>query len=62
MAIWSAEVLTTVSGVYMTKWFFSRADQKLLGFELRMSELNEDPVEVYLSDYRAGNHRPVSGG
>jgi S1-C subfamily serine protease len=49
----NAEVLTTRFGVYMTKWFFAPSDQKLLGFELRMSELNEDPVEVFFSDYRA---------
>ncbi len=48
-----AEVLSTRFGNYMTKWFFSPADQKLLGFELRMQDQNEDPVEVYFSDYRA---------
>jgi serine protease Do len=47
------EVLTTRSGVYLTKWFFSRTDQKLLGFEVRMQDLDEDPCEVYLYDYRA---------
>jgi hypothetical protein len=47
------EVITTRSGIYLTKWFFSRADQKLLGFELRMNDLDEDPCEVYLYDYRA---------
>jgi hypothetical protein len=50
-----AEVLNTRFGVYMTKWFFAPADQKLLGFELRMQDQNEDPVEVYFSDYRAVN-------
>jgi serine protease Do len=40
----------------MAKWFFSRADQKLLGFEVRVHEANEDPCEVYLYDYR-----PIQG-
>ena len=47
-----AEVLHTRLGPYLTKWFFDRGDQKLLGFEVRIEE-NEDPCEVYLSDYRA---------
>jgi serine protease Do len=47
------EVVNTRIGIYLTKWFFSRADQKLLGFELRMNDLDEDPCEVYLYDYRA---------
>src|SRR5207244_516438 len=40
-----AEVLLTRLGVYQTKWFFALADQKLLGFELRVAD-NEDPCEV----------------
>ena len=39
-----AEVLSTRLGNYMTKWFFSPADQKLLGMELRLQDQNEDPV------------------
>ena len=50
------EVLNTRLGNFQTKWFFSRADQKLLGFELRLEGPNEDPCEVYLYDYR-----PVQG-
>jgi serine protease Do len=50
------EVLNTRHGVYLVKWFFSRTDQKLLGFELRVSEADEDPCEVYFYDYR-----PVQG-
>jgi S1-C subfamily serine protease len=46
-----AEVLNSRFGPFLVKWFFSTADQKLLGFELRQEE-NEDPCEVYLSDYR----------
>jgi serine protease Do len=47
-----AEVITNRHGPYQTKWFFAKSDQKLLGFELRLQELNEDPCEVYFSDYR----------
>jgi serine protease Do len=50
-----AEVINTRHGPFLTKWFFARLDQKLLGFELRLNE-NEDPCEVYLGDYR-----PVDG-
>jgi serine protease Do len=46
-----AEVLNTRHGPFLTKWYFARTDQKLLGFELRLND-NEDPCEVYLSDYR----------
>jgi S1-C subfamily serine protease len=50
-----AEVLNTRFGPFLTKFFFSRQDQKLIGLEMRLGE-NEDPCEVYLSDYR-----PVEG-
>jgi S1-C subfamily serine protease len=50
------EVLNTRTGPYMTKWFFSLTDQKLLGFEVRVDD-TEDPCEVYLSDYRAEGGR-----
>lgn len=50
-----AEVLNSRLGPYLAKWFFSRTDQKLLGLEVRLQE-NEDPCEVYFSDYR-----PVEG-
>jgi serine protease Do len=50
------DVVNTRHGLYMAKWFFSRTDQKLLGFEVRISDANEDPCEVYLYDYR-----PVQG-
>jgi len=49
------EVLNSRHGPFLAKWFFSLADQKLLGFEVRLQD-NEDPCEVYLSDYR-----PVEG-
>jgi serine protease Do len=47
-----AEAVISRIGPYQTKWFFAKNDQKLLGFELRLQELNEDPCEVYFSDYR----------
>jgi hypothetical protein len=48
------EVLNTSHGPFAAKWFFSPADQKLIGFEVRQAENqnSEDPCEVYLSDYR----------
>ena len=49
------EVINSRLGPFLAKWFFAKNDQKLLGFELRLQE-NEDPCEVYLSDYR-----PVDG-
>ena len=48
-------MLNTRHGPFLTKWFFARTDQQLLGFELRLND-NEDPCEIYLSDYR-----PVDG-
>jgi hypothetical protein len=53
-----AEVLNNRFGPFLTKWFFSRADQKLLGFELRLQD-NEDPCEVYLDDYRSVDGREL---
>ncbi len=52
------EVLNTRHGPFLTKWFFSRNDQQLLGFELRLTE-NEDPCEVYLSEYRSVEGRAL---
>jgi serine protease Do len=46
------EAVISRIGPYQTKWFFAKNDQKLLGFELRLQELNEDPCELYFSDYR----------
>jgi serine protease Do len=54
-----ADVLITKFGPYQNKWFFSRNDQKLLGFELRMKDANEDPCEVYFSDYRVVEGRQL---
>jgi S1-C subfamily serine protease len=49
------EVLNTRLGPLLGKWYFSFAEKKLLGFEVRIED-NEDPCEVYLSDYR-----PIAG-
>jgi S1-C subfamily serine protease len=50
-----AEVLNARHGPFLTKWYFTPTDQKLIGFEVRLQD-NEDPCEVYLADYR-----PVEG-
>jgi S1-C subfamily serine protease len=50
------EVLTTEHGGVQGKWYFSQKDATLLGFEIRIDK-EDDPCEVYLSEYR-----PVSGG
>jgi serine protease Do len=46
-----AEVLNSRFGPFLAKWFFHRAEHKLIAFELRLVD-NEDPCEVYLDDYR----------
>jgi len=51
-----AEVLTTRMGPFLAKWFFALADHKLLLCEVRLTD-NEDPCEVYFSDYRLDNGR-----
>jgi S1-C subfamily serine protease len=53
------DVLNTRHGLYLAKWYFSRTDQKLLGFEVRVSDANEDPCEVYLYDYRSVQGRQL---
>jgi serine protease Do len=50
-----ADMINSLFGPFRMKWFFARSDQKLLGFELRLQEDNEDPCEVYFSDYRVVN-------
>jgi hypothetical protein len=54
-----AEVINTRFGQFLTKWFFSTTDQKLRGLELRLNDLNEDPCEVYFSDYRDVNGKQL---
>ena len=46
------EVLRTEQANVATKWYFSKSDQSLLGFETTVVK-DRDPCEVYLSDYRA---------
>jgi hypothetical protein len=45
------EVLATEHAGVSAKWHFSTKDQQLLGFEVWAVQ-NEDPCEIYLSDYR----------
>ncbi|MBI1829823.1 MAG: trypsin-like peptidase domain-containing protein [Planctomycetes bacterium] len=54
-----ANVVTTRLANYQCKWFFAQNDHKLLGFELRLQDANEDPCEVYFSDYRNVNGRQL---
>jgi serine protease Do len=46
-----AEVIRTELTGVPAKWYFSAKDQTLLGFELT-PDRDEDPCEVYFSDYR----------
>ncbi len=46
------EVLRTRHAGTSVKWFFSQADGTLVGFEVTVDR-DEDPCEVYLSDYKA---------
>ncbi len=53
-----ADVLVTKTSGVETKWYFSPKDHTLLGFETAVKSDNEDdPCEVYLSDYREVNKR-----
>jgi S1-C subfamily serine protease len=45
------EVLLTKHGLFTTKFYFSKDTQQLLGFEVKADE-DDDPCEVYLSDYK----------
>jgi serine protease Do len=53
-----AEVLLTEHAAMSAKWYFSLKDQTLLGFEVSVDS-EEDPCEVYLSDYQAEDGRRV---
>jgi hypothetical protein len=46
------EVIHSRLGPYLARWYFARADQKLIGLEVRLQD-NEDPCEVFFGDYRA---------
>ncbi len=50
-----ADVLRTKHGSVVCKWYFARSDQRLLGSETLLTK-DEDPCEVYFSDYK-----PVDG-
>jgi S1-C subfamily serine protease len=50
------EVLRTEHAAMPAKWYFSRQDQTLLGFEVTVEE-DQDPCEVYLYDYRPIGNR-----
>jgi S1-C subfamily serine protease len=52
------EVLRTEQAGVSAKWYFSQDDQTLLGFEVSVDE-NDDPCEVYLSDYRKVDGRDL---
>jgi S1-C subfamily serine protease len=47
-----AEVLRTQHAGVAAKWYFSLKDTRLMGFDVTIDR-DEDPCEVYLSDYRA---------
>jgi serine protease Do len=51
-----AEVLVTEHAAVPAKWYFSRDDHRLLGFEVTASK-DQDPCEVSLGDYRIANGR-----
>jgi S1-C subfamily serine protease len=56
-----AEVLVTRSGPTPAKWYFSRPDGRLLGCEVSIVEREEDPCEVYFSDYKKVDGRELPG-
>lgn len=45
------EVIRTKHAAVECKWFFDKADRRLLGFECWVNK-DEDPCEVYCSDYK----------
>jgi hypothetical protein len=51
-----AEVLRTEYGAVPGRWYFALNDQRLLAFEVTVDP-NDDPCEVYCSDYRAVDGR-----
>jgi serine protease Do len=52
------EVLRTETAGVPAKWYFSKTDQTLLGFEV-FPENNADPCEVYFSDYKTVDGRQL---
>ena len=45
------DVIHTEYASVPAKWYFSKKDGKLIGFEV-FTEPNADPCEVYLADYK----------
>jgi S1-C subfamily serine protease len=52
------DVLNTEHAAVASKWFFAAADGKLLGGEVTIAK-EDDPCEVYFSDYRAVDGRQL---
>jgi hypothetical protein len=52
------EVVRTKHGAGEGKWYFDRKDGRMLGFEVFLAK-DEDPCEVYLSDYKAVDGRQL---
>ena len=52
------DVLKTEHAAFSSKWFFSQKDQSLLGAEVTVIR-DEDPCELYFSDYRSVSGRQL---
>jgi S1-C subfamily serine protease len=52
------EILNTEHAAVATKWYFTPQDDRLLGFETSVVP-DEDPCEVYLSDYKKVDGREL---
>jgi S1-C subfamily serine protease len=53
-----SEVLATEHAAVPAKWYFARDDRRLLGAEV-MVVRDEDPCELYFSEYRPANGRAL---
>jgi S1-C subfamily serine protease len=53
------EVLRTQLGAYPAKWYFAPDTSQLLGFEVWLDPQQDDPCEVYLSDYKPLDGRQI---
>jgi len=53
-----ADVLHTEYASVPAKWYFSKKDGKLIGFEV-FTEPNADPCEVYLADYKEADGKQL---
>ena len=54
------EVLRTQHGPAYAKWYFDPDDHRLLGIEVRLQE-DEDPCEIYFSEYGQVDGRFLPG-